>query len=253
MISALAIFDLVVLLYLLVATPFLGRWFFRRLKRWSDAGLPDARTKSYTHMLLTEWPSTLVLTALWFILGRDADSLGLSFSVSGWQWLGLGLGAVAVIGQLMQMKLVMDRPDELAKLRKSIGELEALTPHNDREERMFMGVSVTAGVCEEILYRGMLLALLAPLLGTWGAVVMGAVIFGLGHVYQGWTGILKTGIVGLVMGALTVFSGSLFAAIALHSVIDYSSGRMMRCALDSESGPMPAASGADPAAGTSTS
>ncbi len=246
MTSSLAIFDLVVLLYLLVVTPLLGRWFFWRLKRWSDAGLPDARTKSYIHIYLTEWPSTLVLTALWFLLGRDADALGLSLSVSGWQWLGLGLGVIAVIGLLIQMKLVLDRPDELAKLRKSMGDLEALTPHNDREERMFMGLSVTAGVCEEILYRGMLLALLAPLLGTWGAVVVGAVIFGLGHVYQGWTGILKTGIVGLVMGALTVFSGSLFAAIILHAVIDYSSGKMMRRALDPVSGPLPAHSGGAP-------
>lgn len=232
MTSVLAPFDLVVVLYLLVAAPFLGRWFFGRLKRWAGAGLPYARTKSYTHIFLMEWPATLVLVAVWFVIGRDVATLGLSPSFAGWQWLGLGLGAAAVVALLIQQRVVLRSPDQLAKLRDGMGDLEALAPHDDREERLFMGVSLTAGICEELLYRGMLLAALTPLLGTWGAVFAGAAVFGLGHAYQGRMGILKTGLVGLAMGALTVLSGSLFAAMAVHTVVDMTSGRMMRRALE---------------------
>ena len=96
---------------------------------------------------------------------------------------------------------------------------------------MFGLVSVTAGVCEEILYRGLLLAVLSPVVGTWPAVLLSSLIFGLGHAYQGASGIIKTTVIGLVMALLAVFSGSLFVPMLLHAVIDLTSGRMMGAAL----------------------
>jgi membrane protease YdiL (CAAX protease family) len=69
------------------------------------------------------------------------------------------------------------------------------------------------------------------LVGTWPAVAITSVIFGLGHAYQGFSGIVKTGLVGLVLALLTVFSGSLFIAIVLHAVVDLTSGRLMGKAL----------------------
>jgi len=96
---------------------------------------------------------------------------------------------------------------------------------------LFDMVSITAGVCEEILYRGLLLATLVSLVGTWPAVAITSLIFGLGHAYQGISGIAKTGLAGLVLALLTVFSGSLFIAIVLHAVGDLASGRIMGKAL----------------------
>ena len=99
------------------------------------------------------------------------------------------------------------------------------------ENRWFDMASITAGVCEEILYRGLLLATLVSLVGTWPAVAISSLIFGLGHAYQGVSGIVKTGLVGLILALLTVFSGSLFIAIVLHAVVDLTSGRIMGRAL----------------------
>ena len=73
--------------------------------------------------------------------------------------------------------------------------------------------------------------MLLPLVGLWPTVVLSSLIFGLGHAYQGLTGILKTGSIGLALALLTVFSGSLYIAIILHTVLDMSSGRVMRKAL----------------------
>ena len=53
----------------------------------------------------------------------------------------------------------------------------------------------------------------------------------MGHAYQGFSGIVKTTLVGLVMALLTVFSGSLLVAMVLHTVIDLTSGRMMGAAV----------------------
>ncbi len=105
-----------------------------------------------------------------------------------------------------------------------------MAPQSANEMRLFAAVAVTAGVCEEILYRGVLLAVLTPLVGTWPAVALSTAVFGLGHTYQGVAGIGKTALVGRVMAMLTVFSGSLFVAILLHAVVDLTSGRTMAAA-----------------------
>jgi len=121
--------------------------------------------------------------------------------------------------------------DKLSAIKEQMGETFSLAPQTPRESRLFDMVSITAGVCEEILYRGLLLATLVPLVGTWPAVAISSLIFGLGHAYQGIAGIVKTGLTGLVLALLTVSSGSLFIAIVLHTVVDLASGRTMGKAL----------------------
>jgi len=50
------------------------------------------------------------------------------------------------------------------------------------------------------------------------------VMFGLGHAYQGPTGIVKTGVVGLVLGCIVLASGWLIPAMIIHAMIDSASG-----------------------------
>jgi membrane protease YdiL (CAAX protease family) len=225
------IFYLSVLLILLVGVPLLGIWDFRRLLRWNGEGLPDARLKSYNWVLVMEWGLTAGLLSWWFLAGRDWGSLGLVSAYYGWRWLALGLSLGTVVILIWQMVSVMKSPDQMEELRVKMGDLRALAPVTPRENRVFAMVSVTAGVCEEILYRGILLAVLTPVVGLWPAVGLSSVIFGMGHAYQGFPGIVKTTVVGLAMALLTVFSGSLLAAMVLHTVIDLTSGRMMGAAI----------------------
>jgi membrane protease YdiL (CAAX protease family) len=56
-------------------------------------------------------------------------------------------------------------------------------------------------------------------------------MFGLGHAYQGAAGIVKTGIVGLLMAGAYVGTGSLLAPMLLHVVIDLTSGMVAYLAL----------------------
>jgi membrane protease YdiL (CAAX protease family) len=88
---------------------------------------------------------------------------------------------------------------------------------------LFTVVGVTAGVCEEWLYRGFFLAVVAALAGglpTGLLVVVAAVAFGLAHAYQGPVGILTTGLLGGVMAALYLQTGSLLLPVLLHAAID---------------------------------
>jgi len=237
-------YGLVLILVLAVAMPLVGIWNFRRLLWWIEERRVDARTRSYRWILAMEWALTLVFAGWWLAEGRGLEALRLVPAAEGWQWLAVGLGMAATVFFIGQMVVVLRKPDELRKMICQAGEIASLGPQTDGEIRLFAAVSITAGVCEEIVYRGALLAVLVPVVGTWPAVALSSVIFGLGHAYQGAVGIAKTAAVGLVMALLAVFTGSLFVPIVLHAVIDLTSGRLLAEANRLE----PAAEGApDPA------
>jgi membrane protease YdiL (CAAX protease family) len=79
---------------------------------------------------------------------------------------------------------------------------------------------------EEIGYRGYLLTRAADLGGRskfayWAGVVFVAVLFGFGHYYKGPSGIVDSGMAGLILGAAYMLSGrNLWAAILAHGFID---------------------------------
>lgn len=106
-------------------------------------------------------------------------------------------------------------------------------PHTRTELYWFFGVSLTAGFCEEFLYRGYFIWVFAPWLGWWGAAALSVPFFAIAHVgvYQGWHGALRTGIVGAFFTLVVAIFNSLWPVIALHAVIDLGAGMMAWLAL----------------------
>jgi membrane protease YdiL (CAAX protease family) len=225
------LFTLIILLLLAVAFPLMGVQDYRLLLRQTREGDADARVNFYKGVLKFHWPLTIGLLAWWLLSGNGLESVGLIPVADGRQWVAIGVGVFAILALVIYLAIVSRNTDKLTEVKKQIGDLAILAPQTPREDCLFDMVAITAGVCEEILYRGLLLATLVSLVGTWPAVAITSLIFGLGHAYQGISGIAKTGLVGLVLALLTVFSGSLFIAIVLHAVIDLASGRVMGRAL----------------------
>ena len=81
------------------------------------------------------------------------------------------------------------------------------------------------------LYRGYFIWVFSPWVGWSGAAALSLSLFAIGHVYQGWNGVLRTGIVGAFFTLVVAISGSLWPAIALHALIDLGSGVMAWLAL----------------------
>ena len=223
---AIALFAMFVLVW-----PVSGVLDYRRLIRRTEENIPDARLRFYRLMIVWEWASLTVFLAWWFWAGLGAARLGLVANPSGSQWrtIGIGIGLCALF--VVQMVGTTRSPKSLAKIRRNLGNLEAMSPRNPRELRGFDLLSITVGICEEILYRGMIFAVLTPAIGTWPAVVVSCVIFGLAHIYQGPLGFLKTAMIGGAFALLTVFSGSLYIAIIVHIVMDMTIGRIMTAAV----------------------
>jgi len=80
------------------------------------------------------------------------------------------------------------------------------------------------GVYEELFARGLLLARCRLLLGgTWAPVLVSSLLFGLGHLYQGWVGVAQTTLIGIVLALAVLRWGSLWPAILAHALLDVAS------------------------------
>ena len=106
-----------------------------------------------------------------------------------------------------------------------------MIPRTKKEKRWFFGVSLTAGICEEIIWRGTLIYLLQGIFPKLNILLIGliiCVIFGVIHMYQGIHGIIKTAIVAALFVMLYITTGSLFPGIVLHFLFDFSTAFLIQ-------------------------
>lgn len=100
-----------------------------------------------------------------------------------------------------------------------------LLPKTFSESIVWIVVSGTAGICEELVYRGYLQRQLWSLTKSLPfAILLQAVIFGSGHIYQGWRPAIVTAIYGLVFGLVAALRRSIIPGALAHAVIDVLGG-----------------------------
>lgn len=171
---------------------------------------------------------------------------GLGFSIGGAElgWEALGVLPVAkgvwipwTVGlSLASLALLL----AFHILRKSLGIRETpllaqLLPETGREKLLFFFLSLSAGVGEELAYRGFLIPALTYSLGSvWGAAILSSLLFGLLHAYQGWLGMVRTALLGLVLATSFILSGTLWPAILAHAILDVLVGLVFGDALVKE-------------------
>lgn len=217
--------DHVIALVLVLLVPVCGRWSWHRLEHALSAGQESARLPAYSRTILIQWSLAVVVLVTWIVLGRSLDSTGLAAPLGAPFIAALVLVMIAAAFLLIQVSAVRRLDDAGgASLQGQLASVEKLLPHTAGERDVFIALSATAGFCEELLYRGFLIGYLAAFTGVAGAVAASAVIFGVIHAYQGRIGVLKTGTIGLLMGLIYVFSGSIWPAIVLHVAFDVQGG-----------------------------
>jgi membrane protease YdiL (CAAX protease family) len=217
--------DHVFILLLFVLQPILGAFESRYYIAQVKAGQPAERVRFYRQTALIEWVFFVLLVAAWFDFGRPLADLGFVMSGGAGFWGGLALCIALTAFLLYSWRLAKNAsPAEKSKNIESFGDLVVFLPHTRRELHNFYGVSITAGIVEEVVYRGFVIWYLGQFMPVWGAVVVSSVAFGLGHSYQGASGALRTGLIGLAFGALYVITGSIWLPIIAHALLDLLQG-----------------------------
>ena len=206
------------LVLLLVAADHFIVW--QAFIRQSRVDATKARHTLWLRGALLMWVASTLVLWLWITTGVPMSSVGFSLP-EGWRlWLPLAATlALAALQTSSAIKLAR-RPAPSEKLRAQVAGVAAISPRTASELVAFFGVSLTAGFCEELLFRGFLIWVLQPLVGLWLAAALSALLFGAAHAYQGLPGVIRTGLFGLVFTAIVLLTRSLWPAIVLHAVVD---------------------------------
>ena len=126
-------------------------------------------------------------------------------------------------------------PDDRSRVAQAV----AHAPHTRYELAWWAAVSLSAGFCEELIFRGYLIWVLRPLLGLWGAAAFSLVVFAVAHAYHGVAGALATGVVGGLLTLVVLIFGSLWPAVAIHLLIDLQQGFAAWLVLQKQPHPVP--------------
>ena len=113
----------------------------------------------------------------------------------------------------------------LQRVVGELGRLRLIVPHTKPELRLFFLVAITAGVVEELFWRGFLFWYLEQSLPRVTTAILITVGFGLAHAYQGWRNVPKITLVGAAFTLLYLLSGSLWPSVVLHAAVDIIQGQ----------------------------
>ena len=104
-------------------------------------------------------------------------------------------------------------------------DIAALLPQSPLEIALWVALSITAGFCEEAIFRGYLQKQLQAITGSaLVALILQAVIFGVSHGYQGLRNVIAIAIFGMLYGAIALWRRSLKPGMIMHAWTDIFSG-----------------------------
>jgi membrane protease YdiL (CAAX protease family) len=212
-----------IFLFFAVILPWRGRSRLKNLLEKLHVGTPE-RLSLYASTIAFQWLAAAVVGWRAWARGYTFSEMGLTIR---WR-IGIALAAVlgaAILaaGQWFNLR----RMGSLSSPRSAT--LHALAdrifPQSSVELLPYFALAVTAGVCEEFLYRGFAMAVLTRAgLPLWSVVLVSAVLFGLAHIYQGRGGFVSTLVISTVFGAARIAYDSLVPVMVWHAAVDVAAG-----------------------------
>ncbi len=223
------------LILLLLATVVPWRGYHRVKKLLALEVITSAdRMAIYGSTILFQW--LLAAAALWRARARNLSlkQLGIttdaSVSLAGLVGLAAVLSLVLLVIQARSMRALARLPvEKQGRMGVFLRKLMPPAAASSAERALFAGVALTAGVCEEFLFRGFAITALMLLVqwGTaaaWASAFIASAIFAASHAYQGLPGIVSTFLVGLLFSLVFLGTGSLLPTVVAHTVVDFVGG-----------------------------
>jgi membrane protease YdiL (CAAX protease family) len=212
-----------IFLFLGIVVPWRGAVRLKKL-----LALPSVSTKEklvlYGLTIAGQWVITGLVAWRALARGLSAGTLGLANYGGASAILG-SLALAAFIGALhwLNLRRVGRSPGKALELMRLLA--RRILPANSVELLPYCALAMTAGVCEEFLYRGFAMAALSRVgFPAWSVVILTAVLFGLAHVYQGRSGILGTFVMGILFGGIRLAYDTLVPVMMVHIVVDLVAG-----------------------------
>jgi uncharacterized protein len=212
-----------IFLVLGVVVPWRGRIRLRELLAKPHVGTTE-RIALYASTIAFQWVAAAVVGWRAWAHGFHLAQLGLAVN-NPWRIavvsiVGAGLLATLHWLNLSRMRRLGTKAPEVLKALA-----ERVLPQSIVELRPFLALAVTAGICEEFIYRGFAMAVFTRAgLASWGVVLVSSVLFGLAHLYQGRGGFLGTMILGTLFGIARIGYDSIVPVVLWHIAVDIVAG-----------------------------
>ena len=206
------------LLAILGAWAFLGRIIADQMR----AAVNPHRLRFYALTLFFEWllfifvvvgvrrsgaSVRLVLGGRWQSIRQVLRDIGIAAAF----WI-VSAGFLLVLGWLLRIS--EHRPN-----------MEFMLPHRGAEIAVWIALSITAGICEETVFRGYLQRQFMALTKSVPAgILLSAVAFGAAHAYQGFRMVILIGLYGAMFGILAHWRGSVRPGMIAHAWQDSLNG-----------------------------
>lgn len=182
------------------------------------------RLRLYLSTILFQWSLAAIVGWRAFARGLTASQLGVELVHKPAMLLVALVGAVLIAAaHWMNMRRMGRAKHPAAEKLRAMG--ARLFPRTAVELIFYILLAVTAGCCEEFVFRGFVIAALFRIhLASWVVVCLSAAMFGVAHLYQGKGGSVGTGILGVIFGSVRIAYHSLFPVVLWHAVLDVVAG-----------------------------
>lgn len=174
----------------------------------------------YVSLILSEW-------VLLFFVWRGVRVKGVKLrDLIGGSWasgkrisadllLGAGIWLTFLFAFIIPAGLILGSPSTHPH------PVNPMFPHNVVEAALSVLVSLNAGFCEEVAFRGYLQRQMRALTGRSAvAVLLQAIVFGVGHAYGGLGGVVAATIYGFLFGLVAWWRKSLRPGMVAHAWSD---------------------------------
>lgn len=217
------------LAYFLIGHSLWGLFRFNAIEKAILKG-KSKRRDLYRDTIISSWiPALLILSTVFWGL-YEPEELGLcGIAWHAAEWFSIPYAVLFVLAlaffiyQTVMLRITAYRGHSIAF--KLPGNLLALLPETRSEKILWTLVSLTAGITEELLFRGYLMAALESLfpgLYLVPVLLLSSAVFGAMHLYLGAGEALKTTAIGVFYGLAYVAFCSLLPGMLLHFVQDLS-------------------------------
>ena len=212
-----------IFLVLGVILPWRGRARMKKLLAMPHVSSME-RLALYASTIAFQWFAVAVVAWRAWAHGFTASQLGLLVHDGSRILVASIVGAATIAAlQWLNLRRVGKIPVEARGPVQAIA--ERILPQSTVELLPYLALAITAGLCEEFLYRGFAMAVLTHVgLQAWAVVLISSVLFGLAHSYQGRGGVVMTLIIGTILGSSRIAYDCLVPAIFWHSAVDVVAG-----------------------------
>lgn len=174
-----------------------------------------------------QWICALIILITWWAYSRPFADLG--FQIGTWSSLTLGLLGGFVFLYLVDVWSELRNAQKMEATKNKWLRDVPILPANLEEFKHFLFVAFSAGVCEEIIFRGFFINYFLAInenntLGNWLSVLIPAFLFAFGHMYQGGKAVAKIMIMAILFGWIYLLTQSLLLLMLIHFLVDVLGG-----------------------------